>query len=228
MKRVTFSIFLFFVFFAGATALQMVNSQNMCLEIVPNPLGGWQNPDDALARKFGYSTPIYPFAVSNGYVRYWLYPIWTNNFNGTSSMRYYDLSDSQVASNQAAAVIAAAVAASNAAITYAIAWTNNMTNSWMQSYHVTAAHTFKILGAKYLPGWPTNTSWTYNSAMNAFMAMPAGSQTITQLWDNVFWQRSYVALSDFFSVFCPSTNASDPSDYNIKLFPQLWDMPGVK
>jgi len=133
----------------------------------------------------------------------------------------------EVAAAQAAAQ-AAAIAVSNAAIAAAIAWTNAMTNSWSQSYHTNAAHTFKALGAKYLPGWPTNTTWTYNSAMAAFMSMPTGSQTTAMLWDNVFWQRSYISLSDFLPIYLPSTNAADPTDYDLKRFPWLWDWPGVK
>jgi len=139
-----------------------------------------------------------------------------------------DAVDAAEAAAAQAAADAAALAASNAATAAAIAWTNEMTNSWSQPYHTDAAHTFKVLGAKYLPGWPTNTTWTYNTAMAAFMAMPTNMQTTVQLWDNVFWQRSYVALSDFLPIYLPSTNAADPTDYDLKRFPWLWDWPGVK
>jgi len=129
------------------------------------------------------------------------------------------------AAAQAAAQAAAAIASSNAAIAAAIAYTNNMVQYWLTLTN--SAHAFKALGAKYLPGFPTNTTWTYASAQAAFMAMPSGSQTLVQLWDNVFWQRSYIQLSDFFATYCPSTNA-DLADYNLKAYHWLWDFPGVK
>jgi hypothetical protein len=224
MKRALISLLVLCAF--GAGALQMVNNATLQLETVPNPLGPWNSPESSVALQYGYLNPIYPIAVSNGYVRYYLNPAWTNNGDGTASMMYYDLSNSQIASNQAAADLAAAIASTNAIIAAAIAWTNAMTNSW--ATYTNAAHTFKALGAKYLPGWPTNTSWTYASAMTAFQNMPAGSQTITQLWDNVFWQRSYNQLTPFLATYCPSINTNDASDYNLKKYPWLWDWPGVK
>ena len=163
-------------------------------------------------------------AISNGWSRSQVVFVEGDGTNASAS--YTDYSPAYLAAQDAAA-------ASNAAaqvVATAIAWTNTFTNAWLKPYHVAAAHSFKTLGAKYLPGWPTNTTWTYNSAMAAFLAMPAGSQTLTQLWDNVFWQRSYVNLSDILTVYFPSTNAADPTDYNLKAYPELnlWDMPGIK
>ena len=166
----------------------------------------------------GWRIELPPPAVSNGYIRFPNDPCWTNDANGSNAdYSYVDWSTNTLA--QIAASNAAAQALANA-----IAFTNAMTNFWMQPYHTNAAHMFRALGAKYLPGWPTNTTWTYASAMNAFQAMPAGSQTVTQLWDNVFWQRSFIQLSDFFSIYCPSTNAADPTDYNLKAYPFLWNL----
>ena len=163
-------------------------------------------------------------AISNGWSRS---PVVFVEGDGTNAVASYtDYSPAYLAAQAAAAASNAAAQA----VATAIAWTNSFTNAWLKPYHVAAAHTFKSVGAKYLPGWPTNTSWTYNSAMVAFLAMPAGSQTLTQLWDNVFWQRSYVNLSDILPVYFPSTNADDPTDYNLKAYPELklWDMPGIK
>jgi hypothetical protein len=132
--------------------------------------------------------------------------------------------DAAIAAAAAAAAEAAAIAASNAAVAQAQFYAQGMTNAWIQVTN--SAHTFKTLGGKYIPGWPTNTAWTYDSAMSAFLAMPSTNRTTDMLWDNVFWQKSYVELTPFFSRYYPSTNPANPSAYEIRA-PWLWTFPGV-
>ena len=221
MKRIALLILLFAV---SASAQDLVQLSTQA-RAVPNRIGNCCNPswteNGPLLRATGWRlVPTIP-AVSNGFSRSMI--VYYEG-DGTNAVAAY--SDTDIA---AAAAQAAANAITNAIIA-AVSWTNTFTNTWLQPHHVTAAHNFKVLGAKYLPGWPTNTTWTYNSAMAAFMSMPTGSQTTAQLWDNVFWQRSYVGISDMLPVYFPSTNAADPTDYNLKAYPELklWDMPGVK
>ena len=164
----------------------------------------------------GWRAEVAPPTVSTGYVRFVNSPAWTNGVNGSNA--FYSYTDVSQATLDA-------IASSNAAasaLAQAIAYTNAMTNAWLTAYHTNAAHIFRALGAKYLTGFPTNTTWTYASAMNAFQAMPTGSQTITQLWDNVFWQRAYNQLSDFFPFYCPSTNPADATDYDMKSPKAIW------
>lgn len=217
----------------------MVSPTTLQLVTVPNPLGPWNSPDVKVAQQYGYLKPIYPKAVADGYVRFYLTPLWQNDNKGDgkgeASMRFYDLSNAQIASNKATADLAAAIASSNAVIaasnaitSAAVAWTNEMINLWLQSYHTNAAHMLKVLGTKYYPGFPTNKTPTFNSAIEALRVLPEKEAGMAQLRDIVYMQRYYNQLTDFLSVYCPSTNTNDPTDYDLKRFPFLWDLPGVK
>lgn len=114
MKRFLISILVLCA--AISVALEMVSPTTLQLETVPNPLGPWNSPDVKVAQQYGYLKPVYPTNVSTGYVRFYLSPAWTNVGNGKANMRYYDLSNAQVASNQATADLANTIAASNAAV----------------------------------------------------------------------------------------------------------------